>query len=276
MANYSYIAVDAQGGERRGILEVATQMEAVRRVREMGLFPTKIRPDSEARLTRRTQPRQVRALEQRTNRLRVRWPRGVKKAKLVTFTRQLATLLEAGMPLVRGLRILEEQAECRRLKAIVRGICSEIENGASLSEALASHPPVFNNLYVNLVKAGEAAGALESSLSRLADFMERSQKLRGKLVGAMFYPVAVVVVAMGVLALLMVFVVPSFQKVFEGLLEGAPLPAFTRLVFGLSSMTVHRLPELALAAICLGLVFFASVKTRFGSQLFDEFKLAAP
>ena len=273
MSSYSYVAVDSGGGEKRGVLDVANQMEAVRRVREMGLFPTKVKPASTDRKALAGLP--ARSAE-RTKKSRLRVGRRVGAARLVVFTRQLATMLGAGMPLVRGLRILEEQSEGAELKRIVKELCAQIENGSSLSEALAAYPRVFNGLYVNLVRAGEAAGALESTLTRLADFQEKAQRLRGKLIGALYYPATVIAVAIGVLGLLMVFVVPTFQRVFEDLLEGTPLPAFTRLVFGLSTLLVHQLHVVLASVICFAMAIAAVAKTRQGSLRLDELKLALP
>jgi len=138
------------------------------------------------------------------------------------------------MSLIRSLQILEQQQEGRTLRSIVSDLSWQIDSGNSFSEALTAHPRVFPAIYVNLVRAGELGGELEATLSRLADFLERSQKLKAKLKWAMLYPGAVVIVAGGVLALLIAFIVPSFERLFEGMLEGAPLPAFTRLIFGVS------------------------------------------
>jgi type IV pilus assembly protein PilC len=275
MAGYSYIAVDSRGGEFRGMLDVTTQMEAVRRVREMGLFPTKVKPNPASAARKRPVDR-ARGITRKVTLPSITLSRRVKSSRLVLFTRQLATMLGAGMPLVRGLRILEEQSESSVFKAIIRDISASIENGSTFSEALAGFPRVFNVLYINLVKAGEAAGALEASLCRLADFLEKAQKLRNKLISAMFYPAAVIVVAGGVLALLMTFVVPSFQRVFDGLLDGRPLPAFTRLIFGLSSALVHQLPLVMAGFVVALVVGLATIKTRNGAKLFDQFKLAVP
>src|SRR5579864_3618746 len=160
MANYSYIAIDPRGSETRGTLEVANQSEAVRRVREMGLFPTNIKAASD-RTARRTPKRPF----GNTVRLRGLMPlatrRKVRAAKLVVFTRQVAPMVGAGMPLLRSLKILEEQEESGTLRRVIREIGFSIENGGSFSEAIALYPKVFNPLYVNLVRAGESAGALE-------------------------------------------------------------------------------------------------------------------
>src|SRR5206468_2638379 len=158
----------------------------------------------------------------------------VKSKVLTTFTRQLATLVDAGLPLLRGLRVLEKQEKNPTLKSIIAELALAIEGGSTFSESLAQHPKVFNRLYVNMVKAGELGGVLEVVLTRLSEFMEKAQKIKGKVVSAMFYPVAVLIVATAILIILMVKVVPSFKQVFEGM--GMQLPAFTRLVLGISEI----------------------------------------
>src|SRR5204863_4081000 len=142
---------------------------------------------------------------------------------LTTFTRQLATLVDAGLPLLRGLRVLEKQERNVTLKEIIGKLGTSIEGGSTFSEGLAQHPKVFNRLYVNMVKAGELGGVLEVVLARLSEFMEKAQKIKGKVIAAMFYPVAVMVVATAILILLMVKVVPQFKAVFAGMLPGSQL-----------------------------------------------------
>src|SRR5213593_1062269 len=149
----------------------------------------------------------------------------VKSKVLTTFTRQLATLVDAGLPLLRGLRVLEKQERNPTLKNIISDLALSIEGGSTFSEALAQHPKVFNRLFVNMVKAGELGGVLEVVLARLSEFMEKAQKIKGKVIAAMFYPVAVLIVATVILFVLMTIVIPKFKEVFTGLAEGAQLPA---------------------------------------------------
>jgi type IV pilus assembly protein PilC len=200
----------------------------------------------------------------------------VPSANLKVFTRQLATLIEAGMPLLRGLRTLYEQEENPTLKRVIGELAERIEGGGSLSEAMASHPKVFDRLYVNMTRAGEIGGALEVTLKRLAEFMEKAQRIKGKVKSAMFYPAAVSAVALGVLTLLLVYVIPKFQQVFEGLLNGAPMPAFT--VFILSISEVVKSHFLATGAVLIGLAagFLFGLRTQAGRAAFDGFKLRAP
>src|SRR5262249_22951954 len=152
----------------------------------------------------------------------------VKSKVLTTFTRQLATLVDAGLPLLRGLRVLEKQEKNVTLRGIIGDLAASIEGGSTFSEGLAQHPKVFNRLYVNMVKAGELGGVLEVVLNRLSEFMEKAQKIKGKVIAAMFYPVAVLIVAVAIMAVLLVWVIPQFKSVFSGMLDGQDLPAFTR------------------------------------------------
>ena len=273
MSNYSYIAVDPGGLEMRGTMDVCDQAEALRRIREMGLFPTKL--VSGKALPQRTVGFRKAATRNASAGTKLMGGR-VKPAVLSAFTRQLATLLEAGMPLLRGLHLLQEQTVNRRMKSTIAALELSIENGASFAEGLLAHPKSFDRLYVSMVKAGEISGALELTLKRLADFMEKAQKIRGRIKSALVYPCAVLVVAVGIMALLMLFVVPRFKGVFDGLLGGRAMPAFTLLVFKLSEGIKDHILIAAIAASGLGLVFAALLRTTWGRFIFDRAKLSIP
>jgi type IV pilus assembly protein PilC len=276
MSSYCYVAVDPQGGETRGTLEVADQNEAVRRIKEMGLFPTRILQEPARKpLFRRSASSPV-VGEKKFSLLNLSFGGRVTSGQLTVLTRQLATLIEAGMPLLRGLRVLGEQAETRTLKRMLADLALAIETGSSLAEAVSQYPKTFNSLYVNMVKAGEVGGALEITLSRLAEFMEKAKKIRGKVVSAMFYPCAVTLVATAILIVLVTYVVPRFKQVFDGLLNGAQLPAFTRLVFDLSTALTQHLPRVALVAVALGALLGFALHTSAGRWAFDRFKLSMP
>jgi type IV pilus assembly protein PilC len=195
---------------------------------------------------------------------------------LTVFTRQLATLIDVGMPLLRGLHILQEQAENRALKDLILNLATAIEGGSSLSEALAAHPKIFSPLYINMVRAGELGGVLEVALRRQAEFMEKALKIKGKLKAALFYPVAVMVVAAGILTLLMVFIVPRFQAVFDGLLNGRPMPAFTVMVLNLSGMFRNHYLTVGMAVIAFVMALQILVRTRRGRLGYDRCKLVLP
>ncbi|SPE62452.1 Type II secretion system protein [Verrucomicrobia bacterium] len=280
MSDYTYVAIDARGLELRGRLEVADQSEALKRIREMGLFPTKVL----AAAGRRNRPGEALAFPKAarptisgTRKTILPWfGRRVSAGTLTVFTRQLATLIEAGLPLLRGLLLLEEQEESPGMKRIIDELARSIENGGSFGEAVAMHPKVFNRLYVSMVKAGELAGALEATLGRLAEFMEKGRRIKGKVKAAMFYPCSVLVVAAGILILLMTYVIPRFREVFEGLLPGAALPAFTQLVFNLSrAMQSHLMFDAGLAVAAV-FGWLAALRTTAGRSFFDRCKLTLP
>jgi type IV pilus assembly protein PilC len=285
MPKFSYVAMDTHGKEQKGTLEVGNQNEAIGRVKEMGLFPTKIvevdrakdkeKPDKKAKGGARAGGKKG----GKGINLNIQIPGlsgKVKSKVLTTFTRQLATLVDAGLPLLRGLRVLEKQERNPTLKGIISELALAIEGGSTFSEALAQHPKVFNRLYVNMVKAGELGGVLEVVLARLAEFMEKAQKIKGKVIAAMFYPCAVITVATCILIILMVKVVPSFEQVFAGMLEGAQLPAFTRLVLGISRQVKDNI--LMTLAVVAGVVilFMLFKSTKFGRHVWDKFKLKMP
>jgi len=271
MSNYLYEAVDASGLRSQGALDVIDQNEALKRIREMGLFPTTVRQAMPL------QPR-LRSLAARKKFPIPLWlsEGRIKPAVLAVFTRQLATLVDVGMPLLRGLRLLQEQEENRALRRVIAEVAKSIESGGTLSEALAAHPKVFSRLYVNMVKAGETGGILEVVLRRQAEFMEKALKIKGKVKAAMFYPMAVLGVAAGILTLLLVYIIPRFQTVFEGLLNGKQMPAFTLAVLKISDVFKSHFLVVGMVLLALVVAFQFCIRTRPGRRWFDNFKLAAP
>jgi type IV pilus assembly protein PilC len=273
--------MDSRGKETKGTLDVASQNEAIGRLKEMGFFPTKVveekakdKTDTKAKAGKPAAKGKRGALN-----IQIKIPglSGRVKPKVLTaFTRQLATLVDAGLPLLRGLRVLEKQEKHPTLKEIIGQLGTSIEGGSTFSEGLAQHPKVFNRLYVNMVKAGELGGVLEVVLARLAEFMEKAQKIKGKVIAAMFYPCAVITVAVCILAVLMVWVVPKFKDIFKDMLPGQDLPGFTRFVLGVSeAIKDHFIVTAACVAVAvIALMFF--IRTRFGRRLFDKFKLNMP
>jgi type IV pilus assembly protein PilC len=280
MPKFNYVAMDSRGKETKGTLEVASQNEAIGRVKEMGLFPTKIVEVEKVKekVDKKAKPATKAAKKKGAN-LNIAIPglSGRVKSKVLTsFTRQLATLVDAGLPLLRGLRVLEKQERNATLKQIIGELALSIEGGSTFSEGLAQHPKVFNRLYVNMVKAGELGGVLEVVLSRLAEFMEKAQKIKGKVIAAMFYPVAVLVVATVILTILMVFVIPKFREVFAGLGEGRPLPKFTQIVLGISEMIKDHIIYTAIGVAIFVIIFMLILRTKVGRRVFDTLKLKMP
>src|SRR5947207_3111557 len=283
MPKFNYVAMDSRGKETKGTLDVGSQNEAISRLKEMGYFPTKVveadktkeKPDKKAKAG----PADAKGKKKGGINLNIRIPGlsgRVKPKVLTTFTRQLATLVDAGLPLLRGLRVLERQERNATLKTIINDLALAIEGGSTFSEGLAQHPKVFNRLFVNMVKAGELGGVLEVVLNRLSEFMEKAQKIRGKVKAAMFYPSAVIFVAVTILTVLMVFVIPKFEAVFKDMLEGQGLPAFTQFVLSVSrAIAGHFIISLiSVVAFFISLKLFT--RTRFGRRLFDRLKLNFP
>ena len=282
MPKYSYVALDKLGNETKGNIEAGSQNEAIGRVKDMQLFPTKImeseREDKGGKkAVSKAAPKAKGGGKKGGMSINIKIPGlggGVPPKVLTTFTRQLATLVDAGLPLLRGLRVLEKQERNSNLKGIIAQVATSIEGGSTFSEGLAQHPKVFNRLFVNMVKAGELGGVLEVVLKRLAEFSEKAQKIKGKVKAALFYPIAVLIVAIGIMILLMCFVVPKFKDVFGGM--GFTLPGFTTFVMGVSDLI--RLNILATMGVLTVVVvlFLLFIKTKFGRQLWDKFKLVMP
>lgn len=281
MPTFNYVAMDARGKETKGTIEVASQTEALGRLKEMGFYPTKVVPaaaekDGKGGDKAKAAQKSSGGAKKGIN-IRIPGLGGGVKAKVLTsFTRQLATLVDAGLPLLRGLRVLQKQERNPNLKRILGDLALSIEGGSTFSEALAQHPKVFNRLYVNMVKAGELGGVLEVVLNRLSEFMEKAEKIKGKVIAAMFYPAAVMTVAGGILVLLMVVVVPKFKQIFSDMLDGASLPAFTTLVLNISDTIANNF--LATTGVLFGLfiAFKIFVRTKVGRRIFDKFKLIFP
>jgi type IV pilus assembly protein PilC len=283
MPKYDYVALDSRGAETKGSIEVASQNEAIGRVKEMGLFPTKITEtdkvqDKKASGKKAKGRTPAKGGKKGAMSINIRIPGlggGVKPKVLTTFTRQLATLVDAGLPLLRGLRVLEKQERNANLKKILGELSLSIEGGSTFSEGLAQHPKVFNKLFVNMVKAGELGGVLEVVLKRLAEFSEKAQKIKGKVKAALFYPVAVLIVAVGIMILLMCFVVPKFKDVFAGM--GFALPGFTVFVLAVSDMIKNHILE-TMGGVAAFVVVFMLVtgKTKIGRLLWDKSKLKMP
>ncbi len=284
MPKYNYVALDKVGNETKGSIEAASQNEAIGRVKDMQLFPTKItESDKEEKAAAAGKKAKAKAGRARPGgkkgalNLNIKIPGlggGVKPKVLTAFTRQLATLVDAGLPLLRGLRVLEKQERSGTLKGIMGQLATSIEGGSTFSEALAQHPKVFNRLFVNMVKAGELGGVLEVVLKRLAEFSEKAQKIKGKVKAALFYPVAVLIVAIGIMILLMAYVVPKFKDVFAGM--NIDMPKFTLFVLWVSDMVVHNIVMTMGALAVVVVIFLLFIKTKFGRRLWDKFKLVMP
>ncbi len=204
-------------------------------------------------------------------------PRGRATVKALTqFTSQLSTLQDAGLPIVRSLKILEGQLDRGPLKSTLSDVTEDVESGSPLSDALAKHPQTFDGLYTNMVKAGEAGGVLDVILSRLAGFMDKAQKLRRKVKGAMIYPIVVLVVTVSILLLIMIFVVPKFEEVFKQIPGIGELPAITQGLQAVSRFLVDRW-YVVFGTIALLIVGIRAFKMSApGRRFFDRLRLRLP
>ena len=199
---------------------------------------------------------------------------GIRKKEIVVFTRQFATMIDAGLPLVQCLEILGSQQANVHFRKVINAVKSDVESGSTLADALAKHPKIFDDLYVNLVAAGEVGGILDTILNRLATYMEKALKLIGKVKGALVYPSVVIVVALAVTAILLVFVIPVFEQMFRDF--GGALPAPTQFVIDLSNAMRAHLIEFIVALVILVVAFRLIVRTPRGRLYFDAVSLKAP
>lgn len=261
--------MDSRGKETKGVLEADSEQDATAQLKDKGLYPTNI---SESGAKKKKKKKKSAGSMQIT----LGTPK-IRKKALTTFTRQLAVLLDAGLPLVRSLRTLEKQAKKDiALQSIVGDVANSVEAGATFSESLANHKKSFNDLYVNMVKAGEASGAMEQVLNRLAEFMEKAQKLIAKVKGAMMYPAAVLGIAGIITWGLMVFIIPKFKKIFADLLDGEPLPDLTEFVIAISDFVSNNALITIGGGIVVVVLFIMFKKSKVGSKIIDTLMLKAP
>ena len=294
MATFQYIAKDASGNETRGQIEAGDRNSAIAAVRAQGLFPTALgevkraastpaaAPAKKAPAKRGAPPAPAPAakkggLNTNINIKLPSWMRGKIKTKVLTqFTRQLATLVNAGLPLMRGIEVLKRQMKDAQMKEALEGIGENISAGGTFSESLTAYPKIFDNLYVNMVKAGEAGGVLEVVLGRLAEFAEKSEKIKNKVKGAMIYPIVVLVAAIGITAFLMVTVIPKFKQVFADMLGGAELPAITQFVINTSDWVQHNYITVGIGVVTLVVLKKIIGRTEKGATVFDWMSLRMP
>lgn len=294
MATYQYIAKDSAGVETRGQIEAGDRNAAIAAVRAQGLMPTALgevksaAPAAKASASKAAKaakkggkasakPKGKGVLDKNIEIKLPKWMRGRVKTKVLTqFTRQLATLVNAGLPLMRGIEVLKRQQKDPQMVEALTGIGETISSGGTFSEALTAYPKIFDNLYVNMVKAGEAGGVLEVVLARLAEFAEKSDKIKNKVKGAMIYPIVVLVAAIGITAFLLVAVIPKFKQVFNDMLGGAALPGITQAVIDLSEWVQHN--GLTIAIIVAAFIIIKKLigKTEKGAYFYDVLSLRMP
>lgn len=254
MPVFEYVGKTLSGSEVSGEIAARSQEEVRRILRRKRVLVTEAR----------AKPREIH--------LHIR--RGVKSTEISRMARQFATMIEAGLPLVQSLEILSDQATSPALKDALSNVRERVQSGSTLAEALGKHPKIFDELFVNMVEAGEVGGALDTILLRLATYREKVDALRRKIKGAMYYPAVISVVAAGATLFLITFIVPVFAKLFEGF--GAELPLPTKLVMAISGIIRSNILLGIVILIGLGIGYRYLAKTPSGRLAIDRFKLKIP
>ena len=282
MPSYAYTALDARGQEVSDTLEAGNENEAIAALRQAGYYPTSVMeagkaakaargktakaPKAKATGLKKDINLSIPFLERKT----------IKPKTLMIFTRQLATLIDSGLPLLRGLNVLGKQEPDPVLRKTIGKLADSVQGGSTFSDGLAQHPKLFNKLYINMVKAGELGGVMELVLVRLADFQEKAQKLKNKVVSAMFYPLIVLVIAVAIMAFLLVYIVPKFEQIFADMLGGKPLPALTEFVIGTSRFFQNQWYVILGALIVVVVAYSLAGRTEKGLAIIDAIKLRVP
>ena len=290
MPNFQYVATDQTGAQTQGTFEAANEQQAYEQLAQYGLNVSQVIPlDSpgpakpsppaeEAPTLKKTKNKAKKSKKKKKGGLMaIELGGGPSREDISVFTRQMSTLVQAGLPLLRSLEVMIKQQEKKpKFKDMLTAISDKVSSGGNLSDGLAMYPKTFDNLYVNMVKAGEAGGVLDLVLDRLAQFQEKSIRTIKKVKSAMIYPSVIMFVAVAIVTLLMMVVVPQFQTIFEQMLRGAPLPGPTQIVIGISDLFSSS-PVLVLGGMSgtvVGLFLFK--KTKPGAKTFDWLALNVP
>jgi type IV pilus assembly protein PilC len=274
MPTFAYEAMDSSGLEVKDTIEAPSEAEAQTMIREKGFYVTKIREKDRKKKDPKKGGAAKGPAAKGGGKKKAFTIGGVKPKLLCQFTRQLSTLQDAGLPVLRSLRILEGQNKPGALKNALMDVIEDIEGGNTLSEAMSKQPKAFDNLYVNMVKAGEAGGALEVILQRLAEFKEKAQSLKRKIVGAMIYPAAVITVAVVIVSFIMLFIIPKFKEIFIGF--GVELPAPTVLLITCSDWMMSYWYMLFVGPIAFWLFVKIVKKNKTGAYVMDWLSLRIP
>ena len=284
MPEFQFTAADAKGEQTSDTVDAPSEAEAISQIKAQGYYPLQVVEAGKGSLTATKKPAAKKAKKKRVD---PKSPKGItggriKPKVLMIFTRQLATLIDSGLPLLRGLTVLSKAEPNPVLRGTVNALADSVQSGSTFSEALAQHPKIFNKLYVNMVKAGELGGVLEVVLVRLAEYQEKAHKLKNKIVSAMVYPVIVMFIAVAILVFLMLVIVPKFKEMFAEM-ENATLPLISRIVFGFSefflSADVWIIPNVVwffIGAVLVGAGFNSWGKTKGGRKAIDSLKLKLP
>ncbi len=290
MPSFQYQAYDQSGQQKRGTVDASSSEEAIQRIKLQGFFPTSVREQkvkgkaaAESGADTKDKKKKKKPAEKKGGGGVTLPFAKVKGKQLTTFTRQLSTLQDAGLPLLRSLQILEIQQKPGLLKQTLLGVTEDVEGGSSLSEAMTKHPRAFNTLYCKMVAAGEVGGVLDVILQRLADFMEKAQRLKRKIVGALVYPVAVILVAVLIVTGIMYFIIPRFQEIFADF--GVELPTLTVMLTEASAWVAGNKPGMfagqgaltIIGAIVITPFLFKLIKmTKPGKAVIDTVLLYMP
>jgi type IV pilus assembly protein PilC len=282
MPRFTYVALDSRGQESTGVVEAATSNDAIGQVRQAGFFPTNIYEEGkDGCIDGKAAKKAVRAMpvaqpREKGKGLVLFQRKKVRPKIFMIFTRQLATLIDSGLPLLRGLNVLAKQERDPVLKNTISKLADSVQGGNTFSESLAQYPLIFNNLYVNMVKAGEVGGVLELVLTRLAEFQEKAAKIKNKVAAAMVYPIIVMTMSVAIMGFLLVFIVPKFEAIFHDMLGDRPLPAITTFVISVSRFVqAHWIVIVAIIVAAIAAYKFAN-RTPRGKSTIDAVKLRFP
>ncbi len=280
MPSFAYVALDARGQEVKDVLEAASEQEAIQALRQAGYYPTSVMEASKAAKAKVAKGAKAPKSGGAKKGLKIEIPflerKTIKPKVLMIFTRQLATLIDSGLPLTRGLTVLAKQEPDPVLRKTIGKLADSVQGGSTFSDALGSHPKIFNKLYVNMVKAGELGGVMELVLVRLADFQEKAQKLKNKVMSAMFYPVIVLVIAVAIMGFLLVYIVPKFEQIFADMLGGKALPGLTQFVIGTSNFVKGNFLLIIVGVIFVIVGYNLLSRVPKGRVFIDHVKLKMP
>lgn len=273
MPTFQYEAMDHTGKEVRDSIDASTQEEAQQLIRQKGFFVTKIAERTKGGKGDKKGPGRSKKAVGRKKKKSFTIGK-ISNKQLCTFTRQLSTLQDAGLPILRSLKILEGQCKPGVLKNSLGDVVEDIESGSTLSEAFSKHPKAFDRLYCNMIKAGEAGGALEAILQRLADFKEKSQTLKRRIKGAMVYPIVVIFVAVVIVGFILYFIIPKFEAIFTDF--GVDLPQMTKFLIKASHFVVRRFYVVILAPFLWWIFIKLMYRNRTGAYICDRIQLMIP
>jgi type IV pilus assembly protein PilC len=279
MPTFNYTAIDPSSGkEMKGTMEGASQSQAAAALKSRGLVLTGFAAGAEPAVKGKAAKKEAaKPAAGGKKKAGFAFGRAINVAGITVFTRQLSTLVNAGMPIVRSLETLARQEKNLRFKAVLEAIADSINSGGTFSDGLLQHPKLFDRLYVNMIKAGEAGGVLGTVLERLSKFMEKSEKIKGKVKSAMTYPVIIACVAIGIITILMIFVIPQFKNIFSTMMpKGTQMPTLTQIVISVSEFMQHQFLIALGLLVVLFIAFRLFAATPFGTKIIHWLQIKAP